>query len=158
MKARVPLDVDLEDRLVYGLSPLRFGYVVFAGMAAFALWRSGYPGPARAGAALTLAGLGAAFAWGGWRGRPFDGWVVDLALYLRRNHRLELNGSLSDALSGIFPRLLTALALLLVAFPVPAWRRPSLSGARDGRRWGALAAAPVVRLLGLGKLRIRGGS
>ena len=30
MRARVPQDVDLEDTLVLGLSPTRFGYLVIA--------------------------------------------------------------------------------------------------------------------------------
>jgi len=41
--ARIPLDIDLEDRLVYGLSPQRFGYAAVALLAAMAAWR-GLPG------------------------------------------------------------------------------------------------------------------
>src|SRR5438105_2487341 len=39
MRARIPLDVDLEDKLIYGLSPLRFAYVLVAGVAAMAIGR-----------------------------------------------------------------------------------------------------------------------
>src|SRR5665811_2374740 len=45
MPARVPLDVDLEDRLLYGLTPIRLAYAVGALLAAFALWSSPW-GPA----------------------------------------------------------------------------------------------------------------
>ena len=30
MRAHVPQDVDLEDKLIYGLTPVRFGYLVIA--------------------------------------------------------------------------------------------------------------------------------
>ena len=39
MRARVPLDVDLEDRIVYGLTPIRLAYVVVAGLCAPQLGR-----------------------------------------------------------------------------------------------------------------------
>ena len=60
MPTRVPLDVDLEDRLIYGLSPQRFGYAAVALLAAMAVWHSlpGLAGPPAAvgiGAAIVIA-------------------------------------------------------------------------------------------------------
>ena len=37
MPARVPLDVDLEDRLVYGLTPTRLAYVVISLLGLFVI-------------------------------------------------------------------------------------------------------------------------
>ncbi len=90
MTARVPQDVDLEDTLIYGLSPIRFGYLVVAALATLALWRAAaLPGPARALVCLVLPAGGAVLAWGTWRGRHVDGWLVDLAIFVRRNYRFE---------------------------------------------------------------------
>src|SRR5438874_90854 len=44
MRARVPLDVDLEDRLLYGLTPVRLAYVVLAGLAVIAVGELGFGG------------------------------------------------------------------------------------------------------------------
>jgi len=40
MPAHVPLDVDLEDKLLYGLTPIRLMYLVVSLLAGFALWSS----------------------------------------------------------------------------------------------------------------------
>ncbi len=90
MRARVPQDVDLEDELVYGLTALRFAYLVVGGLAALALLHGGMlpRGGARAVAALVVAALGAVMAWGRWQGRPADAWLLDLAVFLGRNLRL----------------------------------------------------------------------
>jgi PrgI family protein len=92
MKARIPQDVDLEDRLAFGLTPARFGYLVIAALGAFTIWSAPWANPPiRVAASLPLLGLGAALAWGRWRGRNLDRWAVDIAIYLRRNNlRLEL--------------------------------------------------------------------
>ena len=88
MRARVPQDVDLEDRLIYGLSPLRFGYLVIAALGALSLWRAeAVPPVLRAVPCLLLLGGGAALAWGRWQGRGLDCWLVDLAVFVRRNYR-----------------------------------------------------------------------
>jgi hypothetical protein len=91
MNARVPQDVDLEDQLIYGLSPLRFAYLVAAALAALAIWR-GLPAPAalRAVPSVLLAAVGALLAWGRWRGRHLDRWLLDLAVFVRRNYRLGI--------------------------------------------------------------------
>ena len=92
MPARVPLDVDLEDRLLYGLTPTRLAYLVISLIVAFALWSSSWANtPIRATAALVVVVAGAAIAWGRWRGRPADAWLVDVAMFTARTHRIAIN-------------------------------------------------------------------
>ena len=92
MPARAPLDVDLEDRLLYGLTPTRLAYLVISLIAGFALWSSSWATtPLRAGAALVVVTVGAAIAWGRWRGRPADAWLVDIAMFTGRTHRIAIN-------------------------------------------------------------------
>jgi hypothetical protein len=80
--ARIPLDVDLEDKLLYGLTPTRLAYVVVALLAGFSVWSSGWtPTPARASAAIALVTIGAGAAWGRWRGRPADSWLIDIVVF-----------------------------------------------------------------------------
>ena len=89
MAARVPLDVDLEDRLLYGLTPMRLAYAVGALLAGFATWSSPWgPTLLRATVALVVIGIGAIVSWGRWRGTPADVWAVDLALFAVRTHRV----------------------------------------------------------------------
>ena len=91
MNARVPQDVDLEDRLIYGLSPIRFGYLVIAVLGALSLWRlEALPPWLRTGPCLAVLAAGAALAWGRWRGRAVDRWLLDLAVFVRRNYALGL--------------------------------------------------------------------
>ena len=93
MPARVPLDVDLEDRLLYGLTPMRLAYAVGALLAAFALWSSPWGPPVlRASASLLVIGAGVIISWGNWRGRAADGWVVDSAIFIARTYRLSWTG------------------------------------------------------------------
>jgi hypothetical protein len=88
MRARVPQDVDLEDKLVYGLTPGRFGYLVIAGLAAVMVWNLGaLPVLVRAPGCLLLGGFGALLAWGRWRSRPIDRYLADAVLYFFRNYR-----------------------------------------------------------------------
>jgi hypothetical protein len=92
MPARVPLDVDLEDKLLYGLTPMRLAYLVVALLAGFALWSTPWaPTPIRAAAALAVAGAGAAVAWGRWRSRAADSWIADIALFIVRTYRVVWN-------------------------------------------------------------------
>lgn len=82
MRARVPLDVDLEDRIAYGLTPVRLAYIVLAGLAALVVWESRIgPGAVRAPLAMVALATGAVLGWGRWRGRAADRWIVDLALF-----------------------------------------------------------------------------
>ena len=90
MATRVPQDVDLEDRLVFGLTPTRFGYLVIGGLAAFMVWSLHWAvSPVRLLAAAPLGAAGIALAWGRCAGRGIDGWVGDFARYLAANVRLE---------------------------------------------------------------------
>jgi hypothetical protein len=93
MPARVPLDVDLEDRLLYGLTPIRLAYAVGALLAAFALWSSPWgPRGLRAAAAILVIGIGAVLSWGRWRGTPAAAWVVNFVLFAARSHCLIWTG------------------------------------------------------------------
>ena len=93
MPARVPLDVDLEDRLLYGLTPMRLAYAVGALLAALSLWSTQWGPPAlRAVASSLVIGTGAIMSWGRWRGIPADGWLVNLAFFLFRTRRLSWTG------------------------------------------------------------------
>ena len=90
MSARVPLDVDLEDKLLYGLTPTRLAYLVIALLAAFAVWSAHWSmAPIRGATAVALAGFGAIAAWGRWRGRPLDRWLIDLTLFVLATYRVR---------------------------------------------------------------------
>ncbi len=89
MPARVPLDVDLEDKLLYGLTPMRLAYVLVSLLAGFALWSSPWaPQPVRAVACLAVIGVGVAMAWGRWRARAADAWLSDIAIFVMRRYRV----------------------------------------------------------------------
>jgi hypothetical protein len=89
MSARVPLDVDLEDRLLYGLTPTHLAYIVVALLVGFAVWSSHWaPSPVRAFASFSVIGAGAVVAWGRWRGRAADAWMADAVLFTMRCHRV----------------------------------------------------------------------
>jgi hypothetical protein len=91
MEARVPQDVDLEDRLIYGLTPLRFGYLVIAVLGGLSLWRFDVlPAWLRILPCLLLVGCAGALAWGRWQGRGLDRWLADLAVHVCRNYRVGL--------------------------------------------------------------------
>jgi PrgI family protein len=139
MNARVPQDVDLEDQLIYGLSPLRFAYIVVAALVALATWR-GLPAPAalRALPAVLLLTAAAVLAWGRWRGRHLDRWLLDLAVFVRRNYRLGIGRRPRSA--GAATRFLRAVA----AVAAGARRRPGRP--RDGEQ------AVIVRLSAINAL------
>jgi hypothetical protein len=88
MRARVPQDVDLEDRLIYGLTPVRFGYLVVAGLGAILIWNLN-PAPLllRLPGCLLLGCVGALLAWGRLAGRPMDRILADALLFFLRNYR-----------------------------------------------------------------------
>ena len=99
MPARAPLDVDLEDKLLYGLTPMRLGYVVLAFLCGFALWSSRWAVvPIRATACLVVFAAGATLAWGRWRGRAVDSWLIDIAAFVPRTQRVEWNKRWVDRL------------------------------------------------------------
>lgn len=90
MPARAPLDVDLEDKLVYGLTPIRLAYLVVALLAGFSIWSTPWAPPlARAACAFLMVIAGAAAAWGRWQGRGADRWATDLAVFVWRNYRVH---------------------------------------------------------------------
>ncbi len=90
MRARVPLDVDLEDRLVYGLTPIRLAYAVLAGLGAMALWSADTLFlQLRICLVLMVLGAGATLAWGTFRGRPADEWILDIAVFTWSTRRLR---------------------------------------------------------------------
>jgi hypothetical protein len=90
VSARVPLDVDLEDKLLYGLTPTRLVYLVIGLLAAFSVWSAHWaPPPARAAFAMLIALMAAVAAWGRWHGRPLDGWLVDILIYVGATYRVR---------------------------------------------------------------------
>jgi len=98
MPARVPLDVDLEDKLLYGLTPIRLVYLVVSLLAGFALWSSPWSPPAmRSAVGLGVIGVGAAMAWGRWRARAADQWLSDIAIFLLRRYRFVWTKHVSRA-------------------------------------------------------------
>jgi hypothetical protein len=90
VSARVPLDVDLEDKLLYGLTPTRLVYLLIGLLAAFSTWSAHWAVPfVRGAGAVALAILAAIAAWGRWRGRPVDGWLSDIVIYVASAYRLR---------------------------------------------------------------------
>ena len=150
MPARIPQDVDLEDRLVLGLTPVRFGYLVIGGLAAFCVWNARWGAvPARLALALPLLLGGVILAWGRWRSRPLDRWAADLALFLRANVRVVRSGG--DRRQTVSPAASshpgTADPASTLAVPahveVPALPAPSHADAHRGAHGSATPAAPA---------------
>ncbi len=95
MPAKAPLDVDLEDKLVYGLTSMRLAYIAVALLAGFSIWSTQWaPPPIRAAAAVLMVVVGAASAWGRWRGQATDRWAIDLVIFVCANYRIEWTLSL----------------------------------------------------------------
>lgn len=91
MRATIPQDVDLEDRLIYGLTPVRFGYLVIAVLLAMVIWRiDSAPWELRAAIDLPILLAAVVLAWGRWRGRPTDELLRDVVLFVRRNYTVTL--------------------------------------------------------------------
>jgi hypothetical protein len=114
MRARVPMDVDLEDRLVLGLTPQRFGYVAVAGLGALACWHA-IP-VLGGGLGVLVLGAGALLGWGSWRGRGLDHWLLAATTWTLRTRRIEVDRrffpyarlrlwGLADRLRALVPRL-----------------------------------------------------
>ena len=104
MPARVPQDVDLEDKLVFGLSPLRFGYVVIGLIVAAGVWAAQWPPPLPALAILPVA-AGAALAVGRWHGHRIDTLAWDIGVHCARNYHLELSKDLDALVRRGHPKL-----------------------------------------------------
>lgn len=79
----------MEDKLLYGLTPARLGYLVVALLVAFAVWSAHWaPTPVRGAIAILIAAIGACAAWGRWRGRALDRWAVDVAMFVAATYRV----------------------------------------------------------------------
>jgi hypothetical protein len=92
MRARVPLDIDLEDKLLYGLTPMRLAYLAVALVGGLALWSSAWASsPVRVVCCLAVVATGGIAAWGRWRGRPVDGWVGDISIFVINTRRVAWN-------------------------------------------------------------------
>jgi hypothetical protein len=91
--ARVPLDIDIEDRIVYGLTPTRLAYAALALLAAMTLWSDhGFTAVARIPICVTVLAAGACLAWGRFQGRGADAWLVDIALFVWRTRQVKWHG------------------------------------------------------------------
>ena len=105
MPVRAPLDVDFEDRLIYGLTPQRFGYLAAAGLLAMTMWSGRViPAPLRGGLCVVILLLGAVAAWGKLQGRGLDLYLLDLTAFVYRNYELRYHwpvrvGRLADPLA-----------------------------------------------------------
>jgi PrgI family protein len=93
VRARVPLDIDIEDRLVYGLTPIRLAYAVLAVLAAMAVWSAhSLIDAVRIPICVAILAAGASLAWGRVRGRAADAWLFDIALFVWRTRRVKWHG------------------------------------------------------------------
>ena len=93
MRARVPLDIDIEDRIVYGLTPMRLAYAVLALLGAMAVWSTtALIAGVRIPICVVILAGGACLAWGRLRGRAADAWLVDIALFVWRTRRVKWHG------------------------------------------------------------------
>jgi hypothetical protein len=91
MRARIPAGIDLEDRLLYGLSPARLGYVVGLAVVASWCWRQPIWGPLRILAAILLLSVAGAVGWLRHDGRHLDAWADDLGRHLVSRYRIEVD-------------------------------------------------------------------
>ncbi|HEY2599059.1 MAG TPA: hypothetical protein VGJ79_11340 [Candidatus Dormibacteraeota bacterium] len=115
MRAKAPLDVDLEDKLLYGLTPMRLAYLVVGLVGGFALWSSPWaPSFLRAFACAAVIAFGAIAAWGRWHGRAVDSWVADLALFVISTHRFVVDQQWQERVRHRRPR----------SAPIPPPARP----------------------------------
>ena len=83
------MDVDLEDKLIYGLTPMRLAYLVVSLVGAFALWS--------------------------WPWMPLDAWVADITVFVVSTQRVAWN---RDWVRGIYPQPTRAPSTRAPASPV----------------------------------------
>lgn len=133
----MPLDVDMEDKLLYGLTPVRLAYMVVALLAGFATWSSQWaPSPVRAIASVTLIGLGATLAWGRWQGRPVDGWLTDVCIFMTNAYRVSWDRQWINGVADRFRGIATSqkrraqVALLVTALEPDVGASPSAFDSR----------------------------
>jgi hypothetical protein len=91
MKARIPAGIDLEDRLLYGLSPARLGEVVALAVIASWCWRQPVWAPLRVLAAVVLLAAAGAAGWWRWEGRHLDSWAIDAGRHAWARYRIEVD-------------------------------------------------------------------
>jgi len=91
MRARIPAGIDLEDRLLYGLSPARLGYVVGLAVVASWCWRQPIWGPLRILAAILLLSVAGAVGWLRHDGRHLDAWAEDLGRHVIGRYRVVID-------------------------------------------------------------------
>jgi hypothetical protein len=91
MRARIPAGIDLEDKLLYGLSPARLGYVVGLAVLASWFWRQPIWAPLRLVPALLALALAGAVGWLKHDGRHLDAWAEDLVRHLLARYRVEVD-------------------------------------------------------------------
>jgi len=89
VKARIPLDLELDDQLLFGLSPQRTGYALIALLASLTVWKSGLQLAPRLLLDVLVLVAGGTLSWGRWQGRPADHWLIDLFCFVRLNYRFE---------------------------------------------------------------------
>lgn len=93
MRARIPAGIDLEDRLLYGLSPARLGYVAGLAVLASWFWRQPVWVPLRVLPAMLLLAVAAAIGWLRHDGRHLDEWARDLVLHVMARYCLDVDWS-----------------------------------------------------------------
>jgi hypothetical protein len=91
MRARIPAGIDLEDRLLYGLSPARLGYVAGLAVLATWCWRHSAWGPLRFAAAVVLLVAAVAMGWLRHGGRHLDAWAEDLVRHVIARYRIVVD-------------------------------------------------------------------
>ena len=93
MRTRIPAGIDLEDRLLYGLSPARLGYVAGFAVLASWCWRQPVWGPLRVLAAVVLLAAAGAVGWLRYDGRHLDAWAEDLVRHARARYSIVVDWS-----------------------------------------------------------------
>src|ERR1700716_3898441 len=91
MRARIPAGIDLEDRLLYGLSPARLGYVAGLAVLASWCWRQQVWVPLRIAPAILLLAAAGAVGWVRHDGRHLDAWAEDLGRHLIARYRVVVD-------------------------------------------------------------------
>jgi hypothetical protein len=91
VRARIPAGIDLEDRLLYGLSPARLGYVAGLAIVASWCWRQPIWVPLRVIAVIALLVAAGAIGWLRYDGRHLDAWAEDLARHAAGRYRIEVD-------------------------------------------------------------------
>lgn len=135
-RIKVPADVDLEDRLAFGLTARQLAVLAVAAIGAYLAFTtvaSVAPLPLAAAAATPVALVGAGLAFGRRDGMPGDRLALAaLTLLLRQRRRVLAPEGLAAALPGADAPAQPSAAALDV--PVRAVLRSGVVELRDGRR------------------------